>query len=171
MTRVLSVLTAVAFSTGLLTTALSAQAFRKHTDAKNGFTIEVPQDWKVGTPTGVALEAASQDDLANFRVVVQARNNMSASQILESMEQQLGYENMLDPPQRKLNAQALKPTGAQDCTVGAYSVTRNNVEINQRIWVYVKGQKAYIIVETVPDENLGDMIDIFDRMSKSIRIK
>lgn len=171
MTRVLcTVLTAV-ISAGLLTTSLSAQSFRRHTDAKNGFSIEVPQDWKVGTPTGVAFEAASQDDLANFRVVVQARNNMSSSQILESMEQQLSYENMLDPPQRKLNAQILKPTGAQDCTVGAYSVIKNNVEINQRIWVYVKGQKAYIIVETVPDENLGDTIDIFDRMSKSIRIK
>lgn len=155
----------------LVAVSLAAQTFRVHTDARNGFTIEVPQGWITGSPAGVALQATTEDNIANFRVVMQPRNNLSAAQILEGFEKQLGYENTLDPSQRKLNAKSLGPTGAQDCMVGAYSVTKNDVELNQRIWVYVKGPKAFVIVETVPDAQLTDYIDIFDRMSKSIRIK
>lgn len=154
---------------GTLAAEPVALTYKKFTGA--GFTIDAPTTWAQNSSQGVALELASPDEIANYRVVIQDRGNKSSDDILAAMEQQLEYENMLDPPQRKLKSTLLKPTGAEDCTVGAYSVEKKGVAINQRIWVFVKGARAFILVETTPDDNLGDYIDAFDHISKSIRLK
>ncbi|MBL8020547.1 MAG: hypothetical protein JNM27_12835 [Leptospirales bacterium] len=154
---------------GMLAADPAALTYKKFNGA--GFTIDAPTTWAQNSSPQVALELASPDEIANYRVVVQDRGNKSSDAILAAMEQQLEYENMLDPPQRKLKPAMLKPTGAEDCTVGAYSVEKKGVAINQRIWVLVKGSKAFILVETTPDDNLGDYIDAFDHISKSIRLK
>ncbi|MCE9599561.1 MAG: hypothetical protein K8S54_16505 [Spirochaetia bacterium] len=147
----------------------AALTYKKFSGA--GFTIDAPTTWAQNSSPSVALELASPDEVANYRVIVQDRAGKSSDEILIAMEEQLSYENMLDPPQRKLKPSMLKPMAAEDCTVGAYSVEKNGISLNQRIWVLVKGTKAFVLVETTPDDNLGDYIDAFDHISKSIRLK
>jgi len=161
----------------LLGTAAGAIAqttvtYEKHNDSKGGFTIDSPAGWtKKANAKDVALELSSPDGLANYRVVVQSSGNQPANDLLSAMESQLGYETMLDPNSRTLGPKLLKPTGAQEGVVGAYSVEKNGIALNQRIWVLIKNGKAFILVETVPDDNLTDYIDIFDHISGSIRVR
>ncbi len=154
---------------GVLAADPAALIYKKFTGA--GFTIDAPTTWAQNSSGTVVLELTSPDEIANYRVVVQDRGGKSSDAILSAMEEQLAYENMLDPPQRKLKPSMLKPMGAEDCTVGAYSVEKKGISLNQRIWVLVKGSRAFILVETTPDDNLGDFIDAFDHISKSIRLK
>ncbi len=148
----------------------SSVTYKQYSDGRSGFSIDVPEGWTQRTDVqGVALDLSSSDSLANQRVVVQPTGGKSADAILSAMETQLSYTNMLD--NHNLAAATRKTMNATDAAVGAYSVNKNDVDLNQRIWVIVKGAKAYIIVETVPDDNLTDYIDIFDHVSKSIRLR
>jgi hypothetical protein len=134
-----------------------------------GYTIVFPQKWKIVRPDDVTLEAVSEDELAGVRIVEQGRIGKSAEDILGKIEKQLEMQNSLPESSRTLDANLLKESNAQHCAIGQYALRKNGVLLRRKIWVFVKGQRAFVITTNVPESYAGEYPGVFEGIIKSLR--
>jgi hypothetical protein len=139
-----------------------AQAQTPYTDSQSGFTLTVPEGWtyesfESGEMAFRAIDStrtAYYDvNLKKLEAGVTAKAHM---EYLESFMQKAGYsQNFLPEKDRDIRGNEAKAYNADDIYAGAYTIEKSGIVMVQVIFVYRKGNYAYVTVQTCPRDNIS----------------
>jgi hypothetical protein len=130
------------------------EAMAQYVDKANHFTIPYPKDWikKLNDPD-YKVQFVNKEETVNLGVMVQPLDTKtSAKTFLSLMEDSMKVSNEFEEKDRIVTASDLKIFGADDGYGGRYTIVTDSVKVNQSIIVLMKGKTAYIVVQTIWDE-------------------
>ena len=155
--------------------AMAASAkMKKHADKERHFVIKYPPDWKRNREgKDFAVQLVSPDDTSQLGIMIQNLAEVApAAAILDATEKSLGVANKVNAKDRTVKKARLKKVGADDGVTGAYSMGEQDAPVDQRIFVFVKGKRAYVLLETtLRDDDGPARKKVVDKMLDSFRIK
>ena len=133
----------------------SAAAQTNYSDKKAGFSVKIPDGWSKETfDTGeLALRCSNPEGTAFYDVNLRKLDDsVSAKEYMEYLESFMpaaGFsENLMDPQKREFDGDAAAYYGADDIYCGTYTKEKNGVEMIQVIYIYRRGNTAYMTVQT-----------------------
>ena len=155
----------------------SATAQTPYTDAKSGYTLNVPDGWNYqGYESGeLSFRASDTSGTAFFDVnLKKLQPGVTAKQHVEYLESYMvkaGYsQNFMPEDSRDIKGDAAKPYNATEVYGGAYTIEKNGVVMVQMIFVYRQGVYAYLTVQTCPRDSISDLQDQYAVFYNSFKL-
>jgi hypothetical protein len=157
--------------------AFNVQAQSVYTNETSGYSLMVPDSWmKEAHEKGeLSFRAISENGTAYFDVNLKKLQDGITSRdhvtYLERFMEKVGYsKNFMPEESRSISGKDAKIYGADDIYAGAYTIEKDGTLMVQMVFVYRKGQYAYITVQTCPQSELEALQDQYNIFYKSFKL-
>jgi hypothetical protein len=143
-----------------------------HVDKEGKFTVKYPANWtKELNKEGCNFVATAPDQNALVQIQIQDVDpKISAANALIATEKQFNYTNLLPEDKRVIKANDLKASGGDDGAKGAYNLEANGVAVHQEIMIITKGNRIYVIIQTMGDAQKNVYGPIMNDIVKSFKV-
>jgi hypothetical protein len=142
-----------------------------------GYTLNIPDGWtsKAYEKGETVLECCDTSSGAYYNVAIKKlAEGVTAKDHLEYLESFMpasGYsENFMPEESRSVTGADAAAYNADDIYGGAYTKTKNGQEMVQMIFVYRKGQYAYLTIQTCHKDSLTQLQPTYGVFHNSFKL-
>ena len=156
----------------LLPALVFADEMLLHTDKAGSFTVQYPSGWtKVLNQSNVNFDVTAPDGTAKVQVLVQdVGEPVSAMAFLQEMEKAMGGRtNLVPEANRTPPAEQIQAANGDDGAIGAYRID-GQVVVLQGVSIVTKGNKVYILIQTIQQATRATHGKSVGDIAKSFRI-
>lgn len=157
--------------------AFAALAQIPYTDKAAGFAVYVPDSWEMVKPKKgeYVFHANNLEQTATYDVKIKTLKPGTTAEgcmaIIESDLINEGWsDNYMQESKKSIVGEIALLYNADEVYGGTFSRIKKDVETVKVIFVYRKGQKAFITVQTCKKEEQADLVPVYDVFYRSFRL-